>query len=49
MPIAIFEEIARKLGGPVVVGAPIHSQADLALATAIDCPCPLSKGLPRLA
>ena len=32
MSISIIEEIARNLGGLAVVGAPVHSQADLALA-----------------
>jgi len=47
MPIAIFEEIARKLGGPAVVGAPVHSQADLALAIRNRLPLSVLKGLTK--
>jgi len=45
MPIAIVEEIARKLGGLAVVGAPIRSQADLALAIRNRLPLSALKAL----
>ncbi|WP_284284079.1 hypothetical protein [Mesorhizobium amorphae] len=32
MSTAIVEEVARKLGGPSVLGRVVRSQADLALA-----------------
>lgn len=45
MPIAIFEEVARKLGGPRVLGATVRSQADLALAVRKRLPLSALKGL----
>jgi putative toxin-antitoxin system antitoxin component (TIGR02293 family) len=45
MPIAIFEEVARKLGGPRVLGAVVRSQADLALAVRKRLPLSTLKGL----
>jgi putative toxin-antitoxin system antitoxin component (TIGR02293 family) len=47
MPLTIVEEIARKLGGPAVVGAPVHSQADLALAIRNRLPLSALKGLSK--
>jgi putative toxin-antitoxin system antitoxin component (TIGR02293 family) len=47
MPLTIFEEIARKLGGPAVIGAPVHSQADLALAIRNRLPLSALKGLSK--
>jgi putative toxin-antitoxin system antitoxin component (TIGR02293 family) len=43
--IAIVEEIARKLGGRVVLGAVVRSQADLALAVRKRLPLSALKGL----
>lgn len=45
MPTAIFEEVARKLGGPRVLGATVRSQADLALAVRKRLPLSALKGL----
>lgn len=45
MPIAIVEEVARKLGGPTVLGTVVRSQADLALAVRNRLPLSALKGL----
>jgi putative toxin-antitoxin system antitoxin component (TIGR02293 family) len=45
MPIAIVEEVARKLGGERVLGAVVRSQADLALAVRNRLPLAALKGL----
>jgi putative toxin-antitoxin system antitoxin component (TIGR02293 family) len=45
MSIAIFEEVARKLGGSSVLGAAIRSQADLAMAVRNRLPLSALKGL----
>ncbi len=45
MPTPIFEEVARKLGGPRVLGAVVRSQADLALAVRKRLPLSALKGL----
>ena len=45
MSIAIVEEVARKLGGQAVLGSPIHSQGDLALAVRSRLPLTALKGL----
>lgn len=45
MPTAIFEEVARKLGGQRVLGATVRSQADLALAVRKRLPLSALKGL----
>jgi putative toxin-antitoxin system antitoxin component (TIGR02293 family) len=45
MPIAIAEEVARKLGGHAVLGTDIHSQADLALAVQNRLPLSALRGL----
>src|SRR5271166_2786200 len=45
MPPAIAVEVARKLGGPAVLGAEVHSQADLALAVRNRLPLSVLKGL----
>lgn len=42
---AIVEEVARKLGGPPVLGRDVHSQADLALAVRERLPLVALKGL----
>lgn len=45
MSVAIAEEVARKLGGPSVLGMPVRSQADLALAVRNRLPLTALKGL----
>lgn len=45
MSVAIAEEVARKLGGPSVLGMPVRSQADLALAVRNRLPLSALKGL----
>jgi len=45
MSVAIIEEVARKLGGESVLGADVHSQADLALAVSRCLPLSALKGL----
>jgi putative toxin-antitoxin system antitoxin component (TIGR02293 family) len=45
MPIAIVEEVARKLGGQTVLGTVVRSQADLALAVRNRLPLTTLKGL----
>lgn len=45
MPVPIVEEVARKLGGPTVLGTAIHSQADLARAVQARLPLAALKGL----
>jgi putative toxin-antitoxin system antitoxin component (TIGR02293 family) len=45
MSIAIVEEVARKLGGPSVLGAVVRSQADLALAVRNRLPLSALRGL----
>ena len=45
MSPAIVEEVARKLGGEPVLGADVHSQADLALAVSRCLPLSALKGL----
>jgi putative toxin-antitoxin system antitoxin component (TIGR02293 family) len=45
MSVAIIEEVARKLGGPAVLGTVIRSQADLALAVRKRLPLSALKGL----
>jgi putative toxin-antitoxin system antitoxin component (TIGR02293 family) len=45
MSIAIFEEVARKLGGASVLGAAVRSQADLAMAVRNRLPLSALKGL----
>lgn len=47
MTFALVEEVARKLGGEPVLGADIHSQADLALAVAKRLPLSALAGLTR--
>lgn len=44
---AVVEEVARKLGGPSVLGRNIRSQADLALAVRERLPLVALKGLAR--
>ena len=44
MPIAIVEEVVRKLGGPAVLGSLVRSQADLALAVQNRLPLTALKG-----
>jgi putative toxin-antitoxin system antitoxin component (TIGR02293 family) len=45
MSTAIVEEVARKLGGQIVLGAVVRSQADLALAVRNRLPLATLKGL----
>ena len=45
MSVAVVEEVARKLGGRLVLGADIRSQADLALAVRNRLPLNALKGL----
>ena len=45
MPVAVFEEVARKLGGQTVLGRIIRSNADLALAIRNRLPLSALKGL----
>jgi putative toxin-antitoxin system antitoxin component (TIGR02293 family) len=45
MPLAIVEEVARKLGGQAVLGTIVRSQADLALAVRNRLPLTALKGL----
>jgi putative toxin-antitoxin system antitoxin component (TIGR02293 family) len=45
MPIAIVEEVARKLGGHTILGTVVRSQADLALAVRNRLPLAALKGL----
>ena len=45
MSFAIVEEVARKLGGEPVLGADVHSQADLALAVSNRLPLSALKAL----
>jgi putative toxin-antitoxin system antitoxin component (TIGR02293 family) len=45
MSIAIVEEVARKLGGHSVLGADVHSQADLAFAVRNRLPLSALRGL----
>lgn len=45
MPIQIVEEVARKLGGPAVLGATVRSQADLAQVVRNRLPLIALKGL----
>ena len=47
MSAAIVEEVARKLGGPTVLGSLVRSQADLALAVQNRLPLAALKGLAR--
>jgi len=47
MPIAIVEEVARKLGGQPVLGIVVRSQADLALAVRNRLPLAALKGLSK--
>jgi len=47
MTFALVEEVARKLGGEPVLGADVHSQADLALAVARRLPLSALAGLTR--
>ena len=42
---AVIEEVARKLGGPPVLGRVVRSQADLALAVRARLPLGALKGL----
>lgn len=44
---AVVEEVARKLGGPPVLGRDIHSQADLALVVRMRLPLVALKGLAK--
>jgi putative toxin-antitoxin system antitoxin component (TIGR02293 family) len=45
MPTPIVEEVARKLGGPAVLGATVRSQADLAQVVRNRLPLAALKGL----
>ncbi len=45
MSTAIVEEVARKLGGPVVLGRAVRSQADLAFAVRSRLPLSTLRGL----
>lgn len=45
MSITIVEEVARKLGGPSVLGRVVRSQADLALAVRNRLPLSALRGL----
>jgi putative toxin-antitoxin system antitoxin component (TIGR02293 family) len=45
MSIAVIEEVARKLGGEIVLGTPVRSQADLARAVRNRLPLAALKGL----
>jgi putative toxin-antitoxin system antitoxin component (TIGR02293 family) len=45
VPIAVVEEVARKLGGRSVLGAIVRTQADLALAVRNRLPLSALKGL----
>jgi putative toxin-antitoxin system antitoxin component (TIGR02293 family) len=47
LSVAIIEEVARKLGGPAVLGAEIHSQADLAMVVRRRLPLAALEGLVR--
>ena len=47
MSAPVAEEVARKLGGPLVLGADVHSQADLALAVRNRLPLSALRGLAR--
>src|ERR1700689_3539142 len=47
VPIAMIEEVARKLGGQTVLGVLVLSQADLALAVRNRLPLAALKGLAR--
>jgi putative toxin-antitoxin system antitoxin component (TIGR02293 family) len=47
MPVAIVEEVVRKLGGPAVLGSVVRSQADLALAVQNRLPLTALKGLSK--
>ena len=42
---AVIEEVARKLGGAAVLGADVHSQADLAMVVRGRLPLSTLKGL----
>lgn len=43
--VAVIEEVARKLGGPTVLGSDVHSQADLAVVVQRRLPLASLKGL----
>ena len=45
MPTPIVEEVARKLGGPAVLGVTVRSQADLAQIVRNRLPLAALKGL----
>jgi putative toxin-antitoxin system antitoxin component (TIGR02293 family) len=45
MSTPVVEEVARKLGGPRVLGTEVHSQADLAMAVRNRLPLSALKGL----
>src|SRR5277367_1035318 len=45
MPLSIAEQVAQKLGDPAVLGAEVHSQADLATAVRSRLPLAALKGL----
>jgi len=45
MSVAVVEEVARKLGGRLVLGADVRSQADLALAVRNRLPLSALNGL----
>jgi len=45
MSMSVVEEVARKLGGRSILGADVHSQADLALAVRNRLPLSALKGL----
>ncbi len=45
LPVAVIEEVARKLGGSTVLGSDVHSQADLAVVVQRRLPLASLKGL----
>jgi putative toxin-antitoxin system antitoxin component (TIGR02293 family) len=45
LPVAVIEEVARKLGGPTVLGSDVHSQADLAVVVQRRLPLASLKAL----
>lgn len=47
MPVALIERMARKFGGQAVLGAAVHSQADLAQAVRNRLPLEALQGLNR--
>lgn len=47
MPVALIERMARKFGGQAVLGAAVHSQADLAQAVRNRLPLETLQGLNR--